>query len=494
MRASAKGWRRTALPFLVIGGLASVCGMLAAALGIAALLALSGTPVTVVVAGEAYNVTSDARTVGELLSKAGVTLLPDDVVEPAPESRVLPDMVITVRYAREVLLTINGSAQVIRTALEDPQEILTAQGLTLSEDDDIVIDGREAELEQLALWATPPRSIRITRAVTITIEDVQADGTMLTQTVQTSYPTVGEALFEANVAVYVSDGVTPPMSDPVQEGMTVRVDRARPLTITADGVEIQTTTHGLTVGEALAEAGVILLGLDYSIPTEDSLINPGMNVQVIRVREETLTETTELAYETVYQADAALDLDQVRVEQAGQPGLQRTITRVRYENGVETARTVEEQFAVRDPVHAVIAYGTNVVIRTLDTPEGPISYWRRLCVYATSYHPAALGGDNVTATGRLLERGIVGIDPTLIPYGTNLYVNGYGTGVAADTGAPRSSPYWVDLGYTDADYVGWHQYVYVYLLAPAPAEIDYVLPAWRGLRGAATRRAECQGN
>jgi 3D (Asp-Asp-Asp) domain-containing protein len=126
-------------------------------------------------------------------------------------------------------------------------------------------------------------------------------------------------------------------------------------------------------------------------------------------------------------------------------------------------------------VNHIIGYGTNIVLRTIDTPEGPRQYWRRLRMYATSYHPAALGGDNVTATGRILTKGIVASDPRVIAYGNTLYIPGYGEGVMADTGSARSG-LWIDLGYDDANWVSWSRWVDVYLLAPVPDNIRYLLP------------------
>jgi 3D (Asp-Asp-Asp) domain-containing protein len=158
-------------------------------------------------------------------------------------------------------------------------------------------------------------------------------------------------------------------------------------------------------------------------------------------------------------------------------------TLVRYENGEEVSRTEDGSAVVQEPVNQVIAYGTNIVIRTVDTPEGPREYWRTFRVYATSYHPAALGGDNVTAIGMTLQKGVIGADPDIIPFRTDVYVPGYGTGIIADTGGPRSSPYWIDLGYSDEDWVSWSRYVDIYLLTPVPGDIDYFLPNWTPLRG-----------
>jgi resuscitation-promoting factor RpfB len=49
-------------------------------------------------------------------------------------------------------------------------------------------------------------------------------------------------------------------------------------------------------------------------------------------------------------------------------------------------------------------------------------------------------------------------------------------GVAADTGGPRLSRYWIDLGYSDEDWVHWAGWTDVYLLTPVPPDIQYLLP------------------
>ena len=62
-------------------------------------------------------------------------------------------------------------------------------------------------------------------------------------------------------------------------------------------------------------------------------------------------------------------------------------------------------------VDEIVAYGTRIVLRSVDTPEGPREYWRVLRMYATSYYPAELGGDSTTSIGETLRKGIVASDP-----------------------------------------------------------------------------------
>jgi 3D (Asp-Asp-Asp) domain-containing protein len=260
-------------------------------------------------------------------------------------------------------------------------------------------------------------------------------------------------------------------------GLRIVIDRSRPMTISIDGSVIETRVNGATVGEALAEVGVVLSGLDYAIPAESTEILPGLSVRVIRVTEEFSTEEETVPYDVVYQADNTLELDRRAVLQAGQSGLFQRTFRVRYENGIEVSREIEQETTVRYPQNHIVGYGTQVVIRSIDTPEGTLQYWRKLSMYATSYYPAEFGdGDAYTSIGEVLTKGIIAIDPHIIQYRTNLYVPGYGTGVAADTGGPRSTPYWIDLGYDNDNFIGWSGWSDVYVLLPVPGTINYLLP------------------
>jgi 3D (Asp-Asp-Asp) domain-containing protein len=95
-------------------------------------------------------------------------------------------------------------------------------------------------------------------------------------------------------------------------------------------------------------------------------------------------------------------------------------------------------------------------------------------MYAISYNVTSNGGYG-TATGVPLAKGVVAIDPRYIPYGTMMYVPGYGEALAADTGGGIKGRM-IDLGYLDEDYVSWHQWVTVYFLWPPPENVVWIIP------------------
>ncbi len=457
------------LPFVVLAAVLAVASIVIAAL---LLVSMSRTfSVTVVADGAAQTIQTPPATVADALKIAGVALNDGDRIAPALDTLLEENLVIRIARARSVFLMVDGETTPLWTPLTNPAEILASAGVQVGSEDSVQIDGTESDFDALSQWPVPASNIVVRHAVTLRLHD--EDGT---RTLQTTGGTVGEALFEAGITLYLTDITTPDLNTPLTGDLDVTITRASPIEILADGEVIRTRSRGATVAAALADAEVALSGMDYAIPAESTPLQPGITIRIIRVREEIESEQQPIPFETVYQADATIELDQEQVTQQGQAGVQETRVRVRYENGIAVQRSEAETVVVTAPVNRVIGYGTNVVIRTIDTPDGPREYWRVLRMYVTSYHPAALGGDSTTATGHTVQRGIVGSDPRVLPYGTQIYVPSYGVGEVQDTGGPRSMPLWVDLGYSDADYRGWYGYHDVYILTPVPPNIDYTLP------------------
>lgn len=73
-------------------------------------------------------------------------------------------------------------------------------------------------------------------------------------------------------------------------------------------------------------------------------------------------------------------------------------------------------------------------VNTVSTNHGEMTYAGCLAMEATAYLPSDGNGSGITATGEVARRGIVAVDPDVIPLGTRVYIPGYGTAVAADTG------------------------------------------------------------
>jgi 3D (Asp-Asp-Asp) domain-containing protein len=119
----------------------------------------------------------------------------------------------------------------------------------------------------------------------------------------------------------------------------------------------------------------------------------------------------------------------------------------------------------------------------MDTPDGAIEYWRVVSMRATAYTAATAGKPpshpayGITASGVPAGTGVVAIDPTVVPFRSNLYVPGYGVAFAGDTGGAVKGRI-IDLGYNEGELVSWRGFVDVYYLTPVPPadRVNYLLP------------------
>lgn len=447
--------------------------------------AAGGIQVSIDHGGFVQTVSTHRDTVGELLSERELELPENAALSHAAGDKLVDGMVIRIAPPRDVTIVTNGDARQIQTSLKNPWDILASAGIALDEEDKIWVNGALAEFTALPEWTVPALQIRIRRAIRLTVID---DG--VESSIVANADTIGAALEEAGIKLHPSDQATPALDAVPSAEMTVHIKRALPLKLLVDGVTVDARSNAALVGEALVELDAPLFGLDYVRPPAETALSAGITIEIVRVTEDIVSESEAIDFAVKTQLDDSLNLDDVAVLQEGRAGTQENRYRVRYENGVEAARELIESVVAEAPIEKIIAYGSRIAQQIVDTPAGPRHYWRRLCVYATSYNPESNGGLQ-TSTGATLAKGIVAAKPHIIPYHTQVFVPKYGLGVVRDTGAgPRSTPYWIDLGYSDHDWITWGGYTWVYLLHPPPGEINYDLPPWAPVRN---RAGGCSG-
>ena len=434
---------------------------------------------TVYVDGEPSMVTGHFETVGEALAAAGVEVGPHDSVTPARTAPPSPDEGITVRRASEVTLRTEAGTDVLFTHQPTLGAFLREAGVAVQRTDQIFAGGERVAFN--ALDETPlPAVVEIGRFMTVTIHDGREQ-----QTLRTAAQTVGEALREADVTLYAADGVEPSPGSWLEPEMHIRVQRSMPLTIRVDGRLIQTRSHHTNALDVLAEAGIGLVGEDYVRPGPETTLEADDIIEVVRVTEDFRIEDEPIPFETRWQATDQLEIDNRALLQQGVPGVLRRRIRVRHENGVAVSETQAGEWVAREPVDEIMGYGTQIVVRSVQTPDGAYEYWRKVRMRVTSYTAASAGKPpdhptyGITASGLEAGTGIVAVDPDVVPFETWVYVPGYGTGFAGDTGGGVNGR-WIDLGYDEDEYQSWSGYVDVYYLTPVPPadEINYLIPTW----------------
>lgn len=271
---------------------------------------------------------------------------------------------------------------------------------------------------------------------TVVIND---DGRQKVEVV-TMLATVKDVLNQYGVKLRPEDKVVPAPDEPITDGDEISIERATAVRIIADGKDRMVFTTQDTVLDVLQEQSIPLGERDKIDPGVRDSIRPGLNITITRVKQEEILEKEALPYEVIVKKNDDLDLGVERVVQEGKEGqLERKIVVV-YEDGHEVSRQVVKEEIVSEPVNTIIEKGT---ARYFTTSRGErVRYRKVLNMTATAYtagyeSTGKRPGDKYygrTATGAKVRRGIVAVDPRVIPLGTKLYVTGYGYAVAADVG------------------------------------------------------------
>jgi uncharacterized protein YabE (DUF348 family) len=369
-----------------------------------------------------------------------------------------------------VTIIDNDKTIALQTDERVPSAILAQAEISINPNDHVLSNGLLVSPE-LPITKRPI-TLQLRRAVTVTIASPQGE-----QQIQTSAVTVGEALQEAGIQIHAGDQIDPPVNSPISHSpITIYYAPARTLNISVDGKSLQTQSSARTIGEALAEAGIPLLGLDQAIPSENEALPSDRNIKVVRVTESVILAQKPIPFETETVASSEIALDQTQILSPGENGLSVQRIRIRYEDGNEVTRETEDETLVRPPKTRTLAYGTKVEVKTEVVNGVQIEYWRAVQMYATSYSPCNIGTStcgSTTASGKQLQKGMVALrtDLYFALKGQPLFIPGYGYATVEDACGGCVGRPWIDLGFTDANYEAWHEVVTVYFLTPVPSYV-----------------------
>lgn len=442
---------------------------------VAAGYALSQPQITIYDGDEVHAVSGEPNTVRAAIAAAGLELSSADRVSPPLTALPAPQTPIVIDRAAQVRLRTESDEIIYYTHAPSVGRFLDEIGVEPARTDRISADGQAVLYHELD-DAPLPAELEIGRFHTVTIVD--GDEHHLRRT---TGQTVGDVLQEAGITLYGADGVEPPLGSWLAPDMTIVVRRAHPVTLVVDGRVVETRSHHDNVLDVLAEAGVGLVGHDFTIPDETARLRPGDTIRVVRVTEDFRTEDEPIPFETLWQPSGELDIDTIGLLQSGETGILRRRIRVRYEDGIAVGESVDGEWTAREARDEIMGYGTRVVIHTMDTPDGTVEYWRKVRMRVTSYSAATSGKPpdhpayGITRSGVPSGYGVVAVDPTVVPFRSQVYVPGYGVAFAGDTGGGVKGR-WIDLGYPDGELVHWAGYVDVYYLTPVPEAINYRLP------------------
>ncbi|PAD42388.1 hypothetical protein CHH61_13680 [Shouchella clausii] len=293
-------------------------------------------------------------------------------------------------------------------------------------------------------------------------------------TVYTVADNVNDLFTELGIEPKAEDEIEPSGDTPIEDGLHIAYSPAVLLTFAYDGNEGEYWSTSATVADFLKEANVELGELDRVEPALDEELRDGLDIRLVRVEKVTDVIEEPTAFETLREEDSDLNHGVERVVEKGKKGKQALHYEVTLEDGVEVDRQLVKTETVEESENRVVAVGTKQeeakeyvsetqtahetvsqepVDQPVSEPEKPKQesakpqekqeveqekQQKTLQMQSTAYTAACDGCSGITATGIDLNSNanmkVIAVDPSVIPLGTRVHVEGYGEAIAGDTG------------------------------------------------------------
>ncbi|MGM0754505.1 MAG: ubiquitin-like domain-containing protein [Bacillota bacterium] len=334
-----------------------------------------------------------------------------------------------------VALTLDGEQKEIRTHANTIQDILKELEISTRSEDYLYPSGNTKVSNNMNIVWEPAKQVEV----------VVGDQT---KKVWTTADTVKELLSENEIKVGEHDKVKPGLSEKVTGNMNVKIDTAFSLKLVNGGKEQKVWSTSTTVADFLKQQGITLKDSDRVEPSLDKVVKANDVVNVVRVEKVTDVVEETKDFTVISKKDSDLSKGKEKVVQEGKNGLIEKKFEVVKENGKEVSRKLVSEKVVKESQDKIINVGTKVLVAQVSrgssssnssaSASAAPSGGREFYVSSTAYTASCNGCSGYTATGINLKSNpnvkVIAVDPSVIPLGTKVYVEGYGYAVAADTG------------------------------------------------------------
>ena len=238
-----------------------------------------------------------------------------------------------------------------------------------------------------------------------------------------------EVLSQAGVYLGPRDEFRVVANEP-ENSSVIEVFRAIPVTL-SDGAKIDVVWTGKpTVGEIAESRGYPARSFK-TVPDAATRPTANMEIRILTLSDKVMEKELPVPFPIVRQPDPTMEKGMEIVVEHGVPGKKLATVRQMFEDGREAGFDIMNEKVIAEPIPEVLRVGTR---EANDPSRGTIRFKKMLVMEATAYTPFDDGQSGLTASGIPARRGVVSVDPRVIPLGTRVYVMGYGPALAADTG------------------------------------------------------------
>lgn len=177
---------------------------------------------------------------------------------------------------------------------------------------------------------------------------------------KTAGVTVADAIADAGITLSGAETVTPALDAPLKSGDVIEIVADSYVVITVDGEAREIATKAETVGEFLSFAGIELGKDDVLSVDESEKVSDGMEISVQRVeyKEEVRTENIDYGFVTEETDDMYLGV--TSVERYGEEGEKEITYKCKYVDGEFVSEEILKEEITKEPVDQLELVGTYV--------------------------------------------------------------------------------------------------------------------------------------
>ncbi|MFC7322327.1 G5 and 3D domain-containing protein [Halobacillus campisalis] len=354
-----------------------------------------------------------------------------------------------------VKVTSDEGTEVVRTHAGTFGELLNELGISPQSYDEM-----SHELEDPLQFGMDVAYIE-SQALNVTIGDN-------TKRFYTTANTVGEFFEDHDLQVKEQDKVSHKSSETIHSNMDINIQKAVQITVD-DGGDVQDVwTTASTVGDFLNEENITLDEMDKLNLGKEQGLKQGEQISITRLEKATEEVEENLGYSVITEKDPSLPEGEEKVVSTGTEGKVVKEYEIIIENGEEIKRELVHEDVIKESKDRIIAIGSkqkpsekssrsvadskkkdsksepkavaSASSKTKTTSKGSQEKknGKTLKMKATAYTADCTGCSGKTATGINLKadpnKKVIAVDPSIIPLGSEVWVEGYGNAIAGDTG------------------------------------------------------------
>lgn len=340
-------------------------------------------------------------------------------------------------------ITHDGETQTVKTHSNSVAELFEEVGIEVGEHDklsnrmnDSIEDGMEIDIQTAT-------------HVIITIDHIKHE-------FYTTADTIEQLFQEEGISFSDRDIVSHELTDPIEENLEFVATTANEMVINDGGDEVTIWSTGESVGDLLKNNGIELNKHDRLLLGNEE--DGELPLTIVRVDKKVKEVEKTIPFEEEERQDDTLEKGKTKVISEGKEGTLLETHEIILENGKEADRSIVEEEVLEESESRIVAVGTKepeVVTLAESTPKqeskqksssntkqkeksSEPSGGKTFTMSASAYTANCSGCSGITATGINLNANpnmkVIAVDPSVIPLGTRVWVEGYGEAIAGDTG------------------------------------------------------------